>query len=266
MTYSCARFAPGIETLEAAQQSKHDLICHKLGLPGRPGQTHPRCRLWLGCIRHSRCAALRRTSGRGDPQSGAGSVGARPDSSGRLGQRHRDPPAGLPRHTGRAVRRHRVGRHVRARGIRQERRILRHHAPPPPAGGSPAQSRDLERRRVTHRAAARSSGAMCSPTGSSSTSARSCCRWRRRASRCATSSPSASTTPRRSVPGSPTCSEHWDAAVADVGIRRARVWQLYMAASANGFEDGGISIHQVLGVVPGPEGHSGMPPTRGAWA
>ena len=50
--------------------------------------------------------------------------------------------------------------------------------------------------------------------------------------------------------------------MAEVGVRRARVWQLYMAASANGFDDGGISIHQVLGVVPGPEGRSGMPPTR----
>ena len=32
MTYSCARFAPGVDTLEAAQESKHDLICRKLGL------------------------------------------------------------------------------------------------------------------------------------------------------------------------------------------------------------------------------------------
>jgi cyclopropane-fatty-acyl-phospholipid synthase len=38
-----------------------------------------------------------------------------------------------------------------------------------------------------------------------------------------------------------------------------------MAASANGFEDGGISIHQVLGVAPGPDGRSGMPSTRAAW-
>ena len=47
-------------------------------------------------------------------------------------------------------------------------------------------------------------------------------------------------------------------------MRRARVWQLYMAASANGFVDGGISVHQVLGVVPGPDGQSGMPSSRGA--
>jgi cyclopropane-fatty-acyl-phospholipid synthase len=59
--------------------------------------------------------------------------------------------------------------------------------------------------------------------------------------------------------------EHWEAAVSEVGVRRARVWLLYMAASANGFEDGGISVHQVLGVLPTPSGRSGMPPTRSAW-
>ena len=35
-----------------------------------------------------------------------------------------------------------------------------------------------------------------------------------------------------------------------------------MAASANGFDDGGLAIHQVLGVVPDTAGRSGMPPTR----
>jgi cyclopropane-fatty-acyl-phospholipid synthase len=58
---------------------------------------------------------------------------------------------------------------------------------------------------------------------------------------------------------------NWDAAVGEVGVQRARVWHLYMAASANGFDDGGISIHQVLGVKPAPDGQSGMPTTRDAW-
>jgi cyclopropane-fatty-acyl-phospholipid synthase len=58
---------------------------------------------------------------------------------------------------------------------------------------------------------------------------------------------------------------HRDEAVAEVGERRSRVWLLYMAASANGFTDGGISVHQVLGVVPESEGRSGMPATRGEW-
>lgn len=54
----------------------------------------------------------------------------------------------------------------------------------------------------------------------------------------------------------------WDEAVRLVGEGRARVWRLYMAASAIGFEDGGISVHQTLGVVPDSSGRSGMPPTR----
>jgi cyclopropane-fatty-acyl-phospholipid synthase len=56
----------------------------------------------------------------------------------------------------------------------------------------------------------------------------------------------------------------WDRAVELVGEPRARVWRLYMAASAIGFDDGGVSVHQVLGVVPAPGGRSGMPLTRHA--
>jgi cyclopropane-fatty-acyl-phospholipid synthase len=56
--------------------------------------------------------------------------------------------------------------------------------------------------------------------------------------------------------------QHWDDAVADVGEQRARAWLLYMAASSVGFTDGGINIHQVLGVVPDADGTSGMPTVR----
>jgi len=56
--------------------------------------------------------------------------------------------------------------------------------------------------------------------------------------------------------------QHWDSAVAEIGVERARVWRLYMAASAVGFTDGGLNLHQVLGVVRAPDGSSGMPPTR----
>lgn len=55
---------------------------------------------------------------------------------------------------------------------------------------------------------------------------------------------------------------HWDAAVEIAGIERARVWRLYMAASAVGFAGGGLNLHQVLGVVQDAQGGSGMPPTR----
>jgi len=58
---------------------------------------------------------------------------------------------------------------------------------------------------------------------------------------------------------------NWDGAVEEVGLARARIWRLYMAGSVIGFEDGGIAVHQVLGVVPGEDGRSGMSPTRAAW-
>ncbi len=50
----------------------------------------------------------------------------------------------------------------------------------------------------------------------------------------------------------------WDRAVGEAGEGRARVWQLYMAASAVGFEAGRIQVHQVLGVKP-DGGRSGVP-------
>ena len=50
----------------------------------------------------------------------------------------------------------------------------------------------------------------------------------------------------------------WDQAVPMVGAGRARVWRLYMAASALNFEDGRIQVHQVLGVQ-AERRRSGMP-------
>ena len=53
--------------------------------------------------------------------------------------------------------------------------------------------------------------------------------------------------------------DNWDAAVAEVGIGRARVWRLYMAACALGFERDNIQLHQVLGVRVSSRGGSGFP-------
>jgi cyclopropane-fatty-acyl-phospholipid synthase len=52
---------------------------------------------------------------------------------------------------------------------------------------------------------------------------------------------------------------HWDEAVVEVGIGRARVWRLYMAACQLGFERDNIQLHQVLGVRLGERGESGFP-------
>ena len=58
---------------------------------------------------------------------------------------------------------------------------------------------------------------------------------------------------------------NWDAAVAEAGVRRARVWRLYMAASAVMFEDHKINIDQVVGVNTPDDGRSGVP-LRPDWA
>jgi cyclopropane-fatty-acyl-phospholipid synthase len=56
----------------------------------------------------------------------------------------------------------------------------------------------------------------------------------------------------------------WEEAVAEAGAARARIWRLYMAGSALGFEAGRLQVHQILAVpaVPGP---SGMPLRPGSW-
>ena len=52
---------------------------------------------------------------------------------------------------------------------------------------------------------------------------------------------------------------NWDEAVRLVGQSRARIWRLYMAASACNFEAGRTQIHQVLGVRLHPDGRSDLP-------
>ncbi|HTN80804.1 MAG TPA: cyclopropane-fatty-acyl-phospholipid synthase family protein [Acidimicrobiales bacterium] len=59
--------------------------------------------------------------------------------------------------------------------------------------------------------------------------------------------------------------EHWDEAVGLVGPGRARVWRLYMAASALNFERGRTQIHQVLAVRPdGGASHMSLRPDWGS--
>lgn len=54
----------------------------------------------------------------------------------------------------------------------------------------------------------------------------------------------------------------WSEAVALAGSNRARIWRLYMAASALNFETGRNSVHQVLAINAEPDGSSRMPATR----
>ena len=53
--------------------------------------------------------------------------------------------------------------------------------------------------------------------------------------------------------------ENWEPAVADVGAARARIWRLYMAASAVNFEDNHLHIDQVVAVRTHASGLASMP-------
>jgi cyclopropane-fatty-acyl-phospholipid synthase len=58
---------------------------------------------------------------------------------------------------------------------------------------------------------------------------------------------------------------HWKEAVAATSAGRARVWRLYMAASALSFERNHIGVNQVMAVRTDPVGRAGLPATRSAW-
>ena len=57
---------------------------------------------------------------------------------------------------------------------------------------------------------------------------------------------------------------HWDDAVADVGLGRARAWRLYLVGSRLGFERNQIQLHQVLCAKPDANGR-GHAPLRPIW-
>ncbi|WP_226344208.1 class I SAM-dependent methyltransferase [Agilicoccus flavus] len=58
--------------------------------------------------------------------------------------------------------------------------------------------------------------------------------------------------------------ENWDACVAEVGERTARVWGLYMAGSRMAFEVNWLQLHQFLFSKPGPDG-APLFPLRPDW-
>jgi cyclopropane-fatty-acyl-phospholipid synthase len=53
--------------------------------------------------------------------------------------------------------------------------------------------------------------------------------------------------------------EHWDDAVAEVGLPIAKVWGLYMAASRVAFEHNNLQLHNVLAAKVDAWGDHGLP-------
>ena len=222
-------------TLEQAQAAKHELICRKLGLHERAGMRL----LDVGCgwgsmAMHAAAAPRRRRrrhhdqprAGRRSPASGSPTPGC-PTASRSACRTTATSPAstfdaissvGMFEHVGKS----RTAEYFATlRGLLgPEGRLLNHAISS--VGGSKLGSRIVHRPlRVPRRRAARRrrhrAGDGAAP-----------------ASRCATSSRCASTTPARCAPGSPTSRRTGTRPCALVGeAPRRRCWRLYMAGSAD---------------------------------
>ena len=264
MTYSCARFTSDALSLEAAQESKHDLICRKLGLHERTGQRI----LDVGCgwgslaihaARHYGARVVGVTLSPAQAESARDRVavsGLAREVEIRI-QDYRDvrdgafdgiASVGMFEHVGSSKSAEYFG--AMRRLLRPEGRLLNHAISS--VGGSRIGSRSFIGRYVFPDGELVDVGKVVLAMEDAGFEVRDVESLREHYAKTL-----------RAWVGN--LQQHWEAAVAEVGVRRARVWQLYMAASANGFEDGGISVHQVLGVLPAPDGRSGMPPTRSAW-
>ncbi len=264
MTYSCARFTGPDPSLEAAQAAKHELVCAKLGLAGGAGATL----LDVGCGWGSMALHAARHHGVrvvGVTLSAAQVALARERvaSAGvadRVEVRLQDYRAirgerfdavssiGMFEHVGRS----RAGAYFATlrRLLNPTGRLLNHAISSP--GGSRIGGRTFMGRYVFPDGELLDVGEVALAMERAGFEVRDVESLREHYSR----------TLQAWVEN---LEAHWDEAVRAVGEARARVWRLYMSGSINGFEDGGISVHQVLGVVPAPGGHSAMPPTRAEW-
>ncbi len=264
MTYSCARFADEGTTLEQAQASKHDLICRKLGLPEHRGQRL----LDVGCgwgslaihaasrygatvvgitLSHEQAERARERT----EQAGvADRVEIRLQDYRSLGGESFDAisSVGMFEHVGTAQ----TARYFATlHGLLGPGGRLCNHAISTP-GGSRLEGRTFMHRYVFPDGELVDVGEVVLAMERAGFEVRDVEALREHYA----------ATLRCWVHN---LERHWDEAVEIVGAPRARVWRFYMAASANGFDVGGLGVHQVLGVVPSADGESGMPRTRSDW-
>jgi cyclopropane-fatty-acyl-phospholipid synthase len=263
MTYSCARFADPEMSLEQAQESKHDLICRKLGLrEGKPLRLLDVGCGWGSMAMHAAASCNATVVGITLSEEQAGHARKRVAEAG-LGDRveirvqdYRDlrgerfdaiSSIGMFEHVGKV----RTGEYFETlRGLLEPGGRLLNHAISE-QGGSKLGSWSFFGRYVFPDGELIDVGDVVLAMERAGFECRDVESLREHYAltlRCWVANLEA----------------NWEAAVKQVGLARARIWRLYMAGSVIGFESAGISVHQVLGVVP-EDGRSGMPRTRSAW-
>lgn len=262
LTYSCAYWPPSVSTLEAAQAAKHELVCVKLGLqPGmrlldvgcgwggmvlHAAQHHGVEAVGVTLSRQQRALAEKRVAEAGL----ADRVQIRFQDYRDVADGPYDAIAsiGMFEHVGaNRVEAYFTGLHAQ---LRRGGRLLNHAISRPP-GPAPIDPRSFIGRYVFPDGALHEVGTVVSAMQEHGFEVRDVESLREHYAR----------TLRVWVAN---LEAGWDEAVKLVGAPRARVWRLYLAASAVNFEHGRTSIHQVLGVKPHPDGRSDMPRTRGA--
>ncbi|HEY7628222.1 MAG TPA: cyclopropane-fatty-acyl-phospholipid synthase family protein [Ilumatobacteraceae bacterium] len=264
MTYSCARFTEPDSTLEQAQAAKHELICRKLGLPERPGSRM----LDVGCgwgsmaihaaVHHGARSVgitLSRPQAelarrRAEEAGVADRVEIRVQDYRELGGETFDAISsiGMSEHVGHA----KIDQYFATLHsvLRPQGRLLNHAITS--VGGSKLGRNSFVGRYVFPDGELIDVGRLVLAMEGVGFEVRDVESLREHYAR----------TLRAWVAN---LESNWDEAVRLVGEARTKIWQLYMAGSAVGFDDGGIAIHQILGLIPGAAGESGMPATRRSW-
>jgi len=264
MTYSCARFAEGVAGLDNAQAAKHDLVCRKLGLHERPGSRL----LDVGCgwgstalyaARHYGAHVVGVTLSAAQAELARGRVqeaGLEHLVEIRL-QDYRDlegerfdaiSSIGMSEHVGKGEI---AGYFELLHSLLAEPGRLLNHAISS-VGGSVMRRRSFMGRYVFPDGELLDVGEVVLAMERAGFEVRDVESLREHYSKTL-----------HAWVGN--LEADWDRALDLVGVARARAWRLYMAASANAFDGGGVSVHQVLGVKTYSTGRSGMPATRRDW-
>ena len=263
LTYSCAVFSEPLLTLEEAQAAKHELVCAKLGLEEGMRLLDVGCG-WGSLLMHA--AEHHDVEGVGVTLSRAQADLAREriaeaGLANRVDVRladYRDlrgerfdaiASIGMFEHVGRsqlAVYFRRLHELLRPRG-----RLLNHGISRPPGHRPRFGRRGFVQRYVFPDGELHEIGSVVSTIQRAGFEARHVESLREHYA----------LTLRRWVAN---LEEGWEEAVAEVGPARARIWRLYMAGSALGFEAGRLQVHQVL-AVRAERGQSGLPLPPGAW-